>query len=713
VACVVAVAGTVALTSRLPRIYEARCSVLLDSVAPPSAGTAGLLQLLPGAGSGSPLDTEIQKITARDFLRQVLNEGRLHAGNMAITDPDYLRGSLNIEAGPGDQVLIITARAPTAELATDEANDTAKVYIERVQTEFDDKTELSKARLRHAATSALQERQAAEKDLDSFLARMGISDPAVIFSEQTAKTADVRNALDDLRRSLIIQDAQLDLYARQLHTIPPTVVAGYNADKNPVIEGYQSDVAALQAQRRVLLFDYQPDSDEVKALDVQIAAKRQAITEAQNNPYSVGAKSVARNPDYAAAQTNYYNAEFGLRVTHKTIDVKQAQLASLEAEQKGLTTDRTLYDDLKRTRDSAADAYDRARDGIMQVEISRITSAPNVRILDAAVPDPRPISPKPVLNLVMAMALGLIGAIVTALFAEYLRGPAAGDGGAATARPRIAPHFALDALPHAAGVPVLGTVPVNALLTPLLAGAAIMSARRSGEWDGGAVAASDAVFPAQPAMIEDALREVGYALAHRDPGERPPVVVVLGARSDDSTAALSAHVAATLVRDGVRVTLVDGDRARPRLNRVFGKPDAPGVAELLAEPAADPRSALHIGAGGALRFLAAGSPETTIPSTDESLRRIFDRLADPAETDLVLVSGPAIWSVRAALPIEQASDGMVLLSPADAPPAETVARARRILSNGYMPRILGVVIAEEQSGVLPAPAIRDAGEVLP
>jgi Mrp family chromosome partitioning ATPase len=182
-------------------------------------------------------------------------------------------------------------------------------------------------------------------------------------------------------------------------------------------------------------------------------------------------------------------------------------------------------------------------------------------------------------------------------------------------------------------------------------------------------------------------------------------------RSDDSTASLAAHLAATLVRDGLRVTLVDADQARPSLHRVFGAPDAPGMGDVLAGTVSDPRTILHVGAGGGLRFLAAGS---TVPSQSaivpassaaqeeaqvDRLRLLFSDLSHPDETDIVIVSGPAVWNVRAALPLEKATDGLVLVTPPDAPAAESLARARRLLSNGYTPRILGVVMGASAAPV--------------
>jgi succinoglycan biosynthesis transport protein ExoP len=687
----IVVAATLFLTSKMPRVYEANTSVLMDSVTPSSVGGGGLMDLLSGANLGTPMDTEIQKIKSRDFLSEVIARGKLQK-----TNPDDLRGRLNVTAGPGNQLLMIAMRGRTADDAVQGANWAARVYMDRTGRDFDQKTELSKSRLHRAETRALAEKKNAERDLNAFMARMGISDPGIYFNAQTAKTMEVRNILDDTKRSLDVQRAQLVLYDRQLKTLPPTVVGGYADNKNPVIDSYGLDIASLEAQRKLLLFDYQPDSDEVKAVDVQIDAKKRAIEEAKKNAYSIGSKSVNRSPDYAAAQTNYYNTALAIKTAQKLIAVKTAQLAELETEQRELAQKRSTYDGLRRAVEGATLAYEKSRAGLIQMDMSQVTSAPNVRVLDWAQEPREPISPKPILNIVMAVALGLILSVGMALITEYFR-----VGKESEAETPALPELpALSDFPNVGGIPILGAVSVTAL--PSSKNPASMAAAQSGD-----------SLPLQPGPIEDALREVGYSLAHRHPGDAPPVVLLSGVRSDDSTASLAAHLAATLVRDGLRVTLVDADQAQPRLHRVFGAPDAPGMGDVLAGRVSDPRSILHVGAGGGLRFLAAGStvtpPHAIIPAANSSqeeaqvdrLRLLFADLSLPDETDIVIVSGPAIWNVRAALPLEKATDGLVLVTPPDAPAAESLARARRLLSNGYKPRILGVVTGDSAAPVMP------------
>ena len=119
------------------------------------------------------------------------------------------------------------------------------------------------------------------------------------------------------------------------------------------------------------------------------------------------------------------------------------------------------------------------------------------------------------------------------------------------------------------------------------------------------------------------------------------------------------------------------------------------------------RDILHIGASGNLRFLAAGSPDDTTPMTEAGLRTLFRDLS-ARDTDIVVISGPSVWQAPIVAPLEKAASGMVLVAPDAAQgiaPAESVARARRLLSNGYKPRIIGVIVgvdAESEALALPA-----------
>ena len=424
-----------------------------------------------------------------------------------------------------------------------------------------------------------------------------------------------------------------------------------------MIDSFRTDLYALQRKRSNLLLDFTPASDEVKQVDADIRAAQHQIVRAEKDVYSVGSKSVSRNPDYATAVSGVITSDVAIATGEATIRANEGLLARLHTEQRNLADQRSRFEDLMRRREASVQQYEQLRRGITEVDVRRSTASSSIRLLDPAMTPTSPVSPKPLLNALMALFLGAFLAAAMALLAEYFAAGRDED---------------LLLLPQVAGIPLLGTVPV-ALPAPL-----------SGELP---------ILARPSEYADDTYREVGYLLAHLQQGRRggAPVVLLTGTRTDDTTASVAAQLAAILIRDGMRVTLVDADREHPRLNRVFGAPDAPGLADVLAGRAR-PVDILHIGADKRLRFLAAGSPEETAAGTERGYRSLFSELA--SDTDLVLVSGPSVFGLRQAPALQKAAEGLVVVTPPRVSAVESLARARRLLTNGMAPVIHGAVIAE-------------------
>ena len=659
---VLVVATTVFITSRMVPVYEAHARVLLYRTSDASV-PSNIMDMMLGRGA-NPLETEMEKIRSRSFVEEVMKK----AGVKGIPPENFV--SLVRLGATTDQILDITVRGNTAEEAKRLTNTVAQVYISHARVEYNQRVDLSQERLITAKNKAKQEKDEAEVALNRFNNSLGISDPAILFRTRAQQTIETKTQLEEAHKVLGLQQQSLANLNDQIKRIPPEVMTGYTQVKNPVIDGYKTELYGLEAQRKTLLFDFAPDSDEVKALDTQIAAKQAAIHKAEQDVYSPSSKGISRNPDYSKFQSSIFDTTFSITQSKNTIAALERRQRVLEAEQKRLTAQQNTWEGLKHKRDSANELYEQARSGVLKMETTRQMSEPMLNLLDEAALPREPVSPKPLLNLIMAITLGLFLGGGMALLAEYM---------AAGRLTHDEERFDPD-LPRVGGVPLLGTVPV-ALPAP-------------SETPGLPVP-----FQANLASA-DALREIGFTLAHRRHGEPVPVVVFSGTRTDDTTAAVAAQLAATLVRDGMRVTLVDADRGRPRLNRIFGKPDAPGLADVLAGRARL-KDALYIGAHGELRFLAAGAPDDPTPLTENNLRTVFRELSAESETDIVIVNGPSVWQALLVSPLEKAASGLVLVASDTAsrgggtPPEESVARARRILSNGHQPRLLGVVLGQD------------------
>ncbi|MGC4043049.1 MAG: hypothetical protein QM758_04530 [Armatimonas sp.] len=651
-------AATHYLTRRMTPVYEAKARLLIESPLPASI-PPGIASFLGGVAS-SPLDVEVEKMKSRAFMAEVGKAAK------ATDPPEALMGKITFAVKTPTPIVEISARASTGPDAAALANSVISIYKQSVNRETDSKSNIAAVKL-HAATRKLEaEKQAATRAVEDFARRMGISDPAVIFNIRAAKTAQVRSDLEEARKQAGILDTGIAEAKRQMETLSKQreIVTNYPMVKNPLIDSIPTDINNKLAERKLALEDFQPDSPEVQRIDSEIKALQEKLDRAQKEAYSVGSKGMSLNPDYQTARTRWWSLQQEQQTNTRRIRENQAQLGTLQVEQRNLTQLRTRYEQLKRTEARANALYEEARVGEIKSQVANLTRLPNIKVLDAARDPGLPISPNPKLNLALALGLGILLSLGMGLLAEFLSPPPREP------RPEAAPE-PLPGLPSVAGVPLLGVAPIAALPAHTTQAPKLAL--------GGAA-------------TEDALREIGYGLAHRVPGAPAPVALLVGTRSDDSCAALIAYLSALLLRDGLRITLVDADRANPRLHRVFGKPDAPGLADALSGRRVT--ELLHRTEDGGFRFLAAGDPDDETPLTEDALRKTLEELATTEKTDLVLVCGPSVWNARAVASLERAAGGLVLVASPETSAEDSVARARRLLTNGYTPNISGVITHE-------------------
>ncbi len=663
---VAATGGALYLTAQMPRTYRAEARVLVDN---PNRGALpdNLLGLLT-MGNGAALETELEILRSRPVMSEVKRKT-----NSPLVVED-LRSQFTLGTAPGGQIVSIAAQAPTAEEAARLANTLMYVYMANSQKRRERTAEQADARLRREERLQKSAKEKAEAAVRAFMAGMGTSNPGELFNAKATQVTNLRTGLDSQRLALGTERTRLAKVTQQLRFVPRTIVTGWTNQKNPVIDEYNKKIADLIHDRAVLLENYTPESPEVQAKDADIKASEAGIRDALKNRFSTGSEGISRNGDYSNLISTQIASQTTIAAQENNIRQSEALLREREAEQKTLAVRANAYDDLIQKQATARANYQQMRKGRIDIQVRGGIAEPAVTPLESALPPRFPVSPKPLLNLLLSLFLGGFLALVTALWTEYL----------AMAGKRRPEETLLRELPRVAGVPVLASIPVHALPAPVGP-------------DNNGLPAVAADGSAAALLTEDALRELGYCLTHlRAPGRAnapAPVVLLAATRSgDDSASAVVAQLAATLVRDGLRVTIVDADRARPRLNRVFGKPDAPGLANVLAG-SVRARDVLHVGAGGSLRFLAAGEADGgAAPATERGLRAVFADLRE--DTDLLLVNGPSVFSVPAIAPLQRASDGVVLVTAPNAPPAESVARARRLLTNGYQPHIVGVVVGE-------------------
>lgn len=166
-------------------------------------------------------------------------------------------------------------------------------------------------------------------------------------------------------------------------------------------------------------------------------------------------------------------------------------------------------------------------------------------------------------------------------------------------------------------------------------------------------------------------------------------LVVTSPSPDEGKSTTAANLAVTLAQSGRRTLLVDCDLRRPSLHELMGKPEAPGLTNvLLGETEEIPIQATDV---ENLYLLTSGPPPPN-PADMLGSRRldsILQRLSD--EFDMVLFDAPPVIAVTDAAVLGAKVDGILLVLQAGKTRRDHAERAKELLEKAKV-RIVGATL---------------------
>lgn len=265
---------------------------------------------------------------------------------------------------------------------------------------------------------------------------------------------------------------------------------------------------------------------------------------------------------------------------------------------------------------------------------------------------PDPIAPQVTLIALLAGVAGLIAALALVLLIEYF---------STTVR-------SAEDVTRLAGTPVLGSVP-PARIVPGPGGDFRIVGRSEQKAKLDLLAARLIVTPdGQP------LRRL----------------LVVDSGTGDTAAVIAAGLASAMAESGRRVALIDGDILGGRLSDMLRVADRPGVADLLAEPAAEPR-ALLLRPQGRIGILPVGREEAGGLPDAARAEQILERLLE--DSDIVIIAGAPLQVAAASLTWARVSDSTLLVVERDRAKREALAGDVEILRLAGA-HLVGTVLAE-------------------
>ncbi len=309
------------------------------------------------------------------------------------------------------------------------------------------------------------------------------------------------------------------------------------------------------------------------------------------------------------------------------------------------------YTLLRRDVDSNRQLYEGLLQRLKEASVSAGLRSSNIRIVDPARVPLSPARPDRRRNVMLALAMGLVGGVVLAFVLESL------DNTVRT--PEQAQLLC--------GIPSLGIIPGSSpesairRLAPM-ARTALPSREqvtKEKEEDRGAVELASHKRPRSD--MAESYRALRTSILLSSSGAPPKVILITSALPQEGKTTTSINTAIVLSQNGSRVLLVDADMRRPSVHRIFQIDSSVGLSTLLAGSSSFEESTLTSSEVPNLTILPAGPPPPQPAELlhSETMKRLLAQWRE--QYDHIVIDSPPALSVTDAVLLSVQADSVVLV----------------------------------------------------
>ncbi|HKY32637.1 MAG TPA: polysaccharide biosynthesis tyrosine autokinase [Candidatus Polarisedimenticolia bacterium] len=420
--------------------------------------------------------------------------------------------------------------------------------------------------------------------------------------------------------------------------------------KDDLLRGLLSERGEIEAEQRRILVSLKPGHTKVKENEAALQKVNQRI-QAETSRI-IG----AIRTDYALAESKEADLDSEIRRTYDE---------ALTMSQKSST-----YDILNRESEEARKVLDLVMQRLKEVDLNASLLRNNLDILDRAIVPTSPVRPRPMINLIVSVLMGLGLGVGLVFFLEYLDDTIRG----------------VEHLETELGLTVLAVVP-----------------RRS---------------EASEAAVREAFSSLRTGVQFCSMSRARRVLLVTSPGPEEGKSLTAFLLAGAMARAGERVCLVDADLRRPSLDRLAGLPAGRGLSHHLADPAEVPlRSVVRGGGPGEPHVITAGAlpPSPAELLASERFGLLIGELK--GSYDWVIVDSPPAAGLADAVLLAAQTDMVLLIARQSRTRRDALRRAAEAV-RAANPNIIGAVLNDvdlrrAENRELYYPAIRSRAAAAP
>ncbi len=547
--------------------------------------------------------TQVKVLRSPDLLGQAWQTlpatERRQAPQVEVKDPDEK-----------DNSILVTVTALTPRAAADMANTLIRLFIAHDLEESRKTATTSLDYVQHELARVDTELHDARDQLAHFQVRNEVDGNDAVLGQRTEQLNKVRQEAEDAAQTVAVSRSLMVSFASRLHGAAQQILTDETEEQNPVLDKIDMEINDLETHRLELLQEFTVDSPEVKRMTGMIAAARARRSRVLTSRISKKTRSI--NPVYQQLAQQYQAALTEAETAQIRLHLLQGEIAAMSSRFAQLPPLESKAEELRNKVQLLEETYGSLNRRYQALQIDKASHISNIRVLSQAYPNPIPVSPNIPRALLLALALGILLAVVVTATQE-------------SCDKRIHSEQILRRLtPH----PVLAQIPqAGQGLSPQLLGK---------------------LERGNPMLEQTRLLRSGLALM--GPGKPGRILAVTSPGAGDGKSTMAINLAVTMALDGKRVVLVDADLRRPSLHTYLGLNNACGVTSAIfdgrpVEELLQPTTVERV------MLLASGPGTPNPPETlnHPHMRELMDELS--VQFDVVIIdAAPAVGLKRCVSP---------------------------------------------------------------
>lgn len=645
------------LASRQRPVYRAQASIEIQGINQDVLTTRQVDPQATGdTSSQAYFNTQVRILQSRPLFERVIaklnlsapapagGQGATPAGQLQAMPPEVIAASLKVRSALEDNRIVdVSFDAPEPKMAADVVNTLIAEFIQQGLEARWDAAQRTGDWLNTKLEDVKTKLAAAEERLRLYAESSGImtsadstnTDPA----EQTLRS--LQDELSRARADRILKESVYEAVAKsQLKDLPSTF------DNSP-LTGLQSKLTELRRELAELSSNLTPEHYKVKRVQAQILELEGAYEKQKQSAME------RLNQEFTTAQRR---EAMLAQLYEKQMDVMRTQAGN-----------HVQYSTLRHEVDSTRLLYEGLLQKVREYSIVSAMRVNNVRVVEPALVPLFPLGSRRLISGTIGLIFGALMGMVFAIFRD--------PGAQSIQRPGD--------LSAMGNLSELGVIP------------SARSAMTGGLMRGRSKVELITLHRTDSTMAESFRATVASLVLPRRGREAPRVLVVSSLSPGEGKTTVTSNLGIALAEIGMRVLLIDTDRRRPRLHKVFNAPNNYGWSDILrdASPIEDYalEDLVHETSVENLRVMTAGANGGVQSHLlySERTRQLLDRLQN--DFDIILLDTAPLLAVSDARVLGAATEGVVLVVKAGTANWESLAVAQqRLAEDGTA--IYGVVL---------------------